>query len=503
LESLLHLRNVRKSFYGVEVLKGINFDVQEGEVHALLGENGAGKSTLIKIISGAHKVDSGTLWISGRQIVPPYNPKMAENLGIATIYQTFHLVPHLSVAENLALSEFTSNWSGFVNWPQVYRHARTLLARINFNIDPRLRVKDLSVANKQMVEIAAALSKNARLMIMDEPTAALSRKETETLFQMIEELRSKRIGIIYVSHKLEEIKRVADRATILRDGNIVATVNVRQTEMREIIKLMIGKTLAAKQRDRAVESRRSVFSMKGMTNARFTDPVSFSLRENEILGITGLVGAGKTDLANAIFGIDKMIGGEIKLNGECVSLRSSRKAVKLGIGYLPEDRDGKGLCLNLGVTENVTLVSIAKLKSLFLNLRAENVLVEKVINALKIKAAGIWQQVRYLSGGNKQKVVLGKWLEANCHVLILDEPTIGIDVGAREEIYDSLSRFVKKGKNAVILASSDTNEIMDISDRILVMSGYRIVAELDPKKTSKQEILEYASLLVNNAIAVS
>jgi ribose transport system ATP-binding protein len=498
LESLLHLRNVRKSFYGVEVLKCVNFDVQEGEVHALLGENGAGKSTLIKIISGAHKVDSGILSVFGREIVPPYDPKMAENLGIATIYQTFHLVPHLSVAENLALSEFTSNWSGFVNWPKVYGHARTLLDRIHFNIDPRLRVKDLSVANKQMVEIAAAVSKNARLMIMDEPTAALSRKETESLFQMIQQLRSKGIGIIYVSHKLEEIKRIADRATILRDGIIVATVNVRQTEMRDIIELMIGKTLARNQRDLAVESRRSVFSMEGMTNARFTDPISFSLRENEILGITGLVGAGKTELANAMFGIDKIIDGQTTLNGQRVNVSSPWKAVKLGIGYLPEDRDGKGLCLNLGVAANVTLVGFAKMKSLLLNLRAENVLVKKVVKALRIKAAGMSQQVRYLSGGNKQKVVLGKWLEANCHVLILDEPTIGIDVGAREEIYESLSQFVKKGKNAVIMVSSDMSEIIDISDRILVLSGYRIVAELDPKQTSKQEILEYASLLVGS-----
>jgi ribose transport system ATP-binding protein len=501
LESLLQLRNVRKSFYGVEVLKGVNFDVQEGEIHALLGENGAGKSTLIKIISGAHKIDSGNVLIFGREIAPPYDPKIAENLGIATIYQSFHLVPHLSVAENLALSEFTNNWSGFVNWQKVYHHARVLLDRIHFNIDPRSRVKDLSVANKQMVEIAAAVSKNARLIIMDEPTAALSRKETETLFQMIQELRSKGIGIIYVSHKLEEIKRIADRATILRDGIVIATVDVRQTEMREIIELMIGKSLAINQRDRAVKSGESVFSVVAMTNARFTHPISFSLRENEILGITGLVGAGKTELANAMFGIDRTIDGQILLNGRRVNVSSPWKAVKLGIGYLPEDRDGKGLCLNLGVAANLTLAAYAKLKSLLLDLHAEIVLVKKVVKALRIKAAGISQQVRYLSGGNKQKVVLGKWLEANCHVLILDEPTIGIDVGAREEIYESLNQFARKGTNAVIIMSSDLNEMMDISDRILVLSGYRIVAELDPKRTSKQEILEYASLWVGSGIS--
>jgi ribose transport system ATP-binding protein len=501
LESLLHLQNVRKSFYGVEVLKGVNFDVQEGEVHALLGENGAGKSTLIKIISGAHKVDSGSLSVSGRKIVPPYDPKTAENLGIATIYQTFHLVPHLSVAENLALGDFTSHWAGFVNWPKMHRQASTLLERINFKIDPSLRVKDLSVANRQMVEIAVAVSKKARLLIMDEPTAALSRKETETLFQMILELRSKRLGILYVSHKLEEIKRIADRATILRDGNVVATLNVKQTEMREIIELMIGKTLATKQRERTVEKGKSVFSVESVTNIRLTDPVSFTLRENEILGITGLVGAGKTELGNALFGIDPIVKGQVNLNGEPVSVRAPWKAVKLGIGYLPEDRDGKGLCLNMGVKENVTLVSLAKLRSLFLNLAAESRLVQKVIKALKIKATGLSQPVRYLSGGNKQKVVLGKWLEANCQILILDEPTIGIDVGAREEIYESLVRFVKKGRNAVILLSSDTNEVLDISDRIIVMSNYRIVAELDPRQTGKQEILEFASLLVSSATA--
>jgi ribose transport system ATP-binding protein len=500
LEPLLKLHDIRKSFYGVPVLKGVNFEVLEGEVHALLGENGAGKSTLIKIISGAHKVDSGTMSISGREIVPPYDPKMAENLGIATIYQTFHLVPHLSVAENLALSEFTSHWNGLVNWSKVYSHARTVLERINFKIDPSLKVKDLSVANKQMVEIAAAVSKNARLMIMDEPTAALSRKETEILFEMIQELRKKRIGIIYVSHKLEEIKRIAERATILRDGNIVATVDVSRTEMREIIELMIGKALVTNQHGRSSGDRQSVFSAEGITNSRFTNPISFSLRENEILGITGLVGAGKTELASAIFGIDKITGGQIRLNGRRVNVSSPRKAVKLGIGLLPEDRDSKGLCLNMGITENITMVLIATLKSLFLNLGAEKSLVKKVLAALKIRATGISQQVRYLSGGNKQKVVLGKWLEANCHVLILDEPTIGIDVGAREEIYELLGRFVAKGKNAVIVASSDTSEILDIADRILVLSGYSIVAELDPKRTSKQEILEYASLYVSSAI---
>lgn len=494
MEPVLKLEGIHKSFYGVQVLKNIDFSLRKGEVHVLLGENGAGKSTLIKILSGAYKMDSGTVTIGGRPVNPAsYGPKTAEDLGIVTIYQNFHLVPHLSVAENIALRAFTSSRDLLINWKTVHDQARAVLQKINFNIDPRRKVKSLSVAQKQMLEIAIALSKNAKVIIMDEPTAALSKKEIEILFAMIFDIKSKGIGIIYISHKLEEIKQIGDRVTILRDGNPIRTLDLQDAELQEIIELMIGKELTAKPRRANQPNDQDVFfTATGIHNANFLKPLGFTLRRNEVLGITGLVGSGKTELARAIFGCDKTSGGSLRLANREMRNHTPRKAVKRGIGYLPEDRDGRGLCLNMGIKENMTLALLAKVKKVFFSRAAEKNGVASLIHTLKIKAAGINQQVKYLSGGNKQKVIFGKWLKADCKMLILDEPTIGIDVGAREEIYDLVREFVREPDKAVLFISSDMNEILEISDRILVMSNYQIVAELYPRATTKQEIMQYS-----------
>jgi ribose transport system ATP-binding protein len=492
VEHLLQLQDITKSFYGVEVLKKVNFDLCQGEVHALLGENGAGKSTLIKILSGAYKLDSGRIMVKGKEIAPNYGPKGAEDLGIVTIYQNFHLIPHLSVAENLAIRKFTTDQSLLVNWPMVYKQAREALAKINFPIDPKSRVKNLSVAKKQMLEIAIALSKRAEILIMDEPTAALSKKEIEVLFEIIGQLKAQGLGIIYVSHKLEEIKQIADRVTILRDGNKIATLNLREAQLREIIRLMIGHDMAIEQREKVDAKPDTVLALVDVRNLHFSNPLSLAVREHEVLGVTGLIGAGKTELAQALFGVDKLASGKIYLQGKELKINTPRRAVKAGIGYLPEDRDGKGLCLNMGIRENLTLAFLAKLKRLFFDRLSETRLAKRTIQSVRIKANSASQPVKYLSGGNKQKVVFGKWLEANCQVLILDEPTMGIDIGARKEIYDLVHRFIEKANRGVIFISSDVNEILEVADRILVMSGHRIVAELDARKTNKQEIIEYS-----------
>lgn len=492
MDLVLRMEGITKSFFGVSVLKGVDFDLARGEVHVLLGENGAGKSTLMKILSGAYQLDGGAVTLDGQPIdFGGYTPKAAEDMGVVTVYQNFHLIPHLSVAENLALTTFTHG-RGLIRWRDVYAHADAVLSRIDFAIDLKTKVIDLPVSQKQMLEIAIALSKNAKVLIMDEPTAALSRKEAETLFRTIADIKSRGIGIIYISHKLEEVKQIGDRITVLRDGLNVATVVARDADLQQIISLMIGKELSRNVAARATIANGELLRIDGLRSRYFGAPISFTVRKQEILGITGLVGAGKTELAQAIFGVDPLQEGNITLAGRPVHIDSPRKAVELGIGYLPEDRDADGLCLNLGVQDNIALVELAKRKGLLVNLAEERRTVTGLISAIGIKTASLAQQVKFLSGGNKQKVVFGKWLTARCNLLILDEPTIGIDVGARGEIYTLIRQFVAEAGRAVIFISSDVTEVLEVADRILVMSGGAIAAELDPQATSKQEIMQYS-----------
>jgi ribose transport system ATP-binding protein len=350
-----------------------------------------------------------------------------------------------------------------------------------------------------MLEIAIALSKNAKIIIMDEPTAALSRKETETLFKTIGEIKSRQVGVIYISHKLEEVKQVGDRITVLRDGLKISTLRSRDADLNQIITLMIGKEVSRKRRESTVDTTGAAFEARGLQNDFFPAPLSFSVREGEILGVTGLVGSGKTELARALFGIDRLSAGALLLDGKPVRIDSPRRAVNLGIGYLSEDRDTDGLCLNLGVKENVSLVLLAKLRSLFFSVSAEKRMVDDLVSSIGLKTAGLSQQVKYLSGGNKQKVVFGKWLTAKCRLLILDEPTMGIDVGARGDIYGLIRRFVEKKDRAVVFISSDVDEILEVSDRILVMVGGEVAAVLDSKTATKQEIMRYSTHVAQGA----
>ena len=493
MASLLRLKEIRKSFFGTPALKAVHFELQAAEVHALLGENGAGKSTLIKILAGAYAADSGSIWFRDGIVPGNYGPKMAEDLGIVTIYQHFHLIPHLTVAENLALKSFVSEPGWYVNWRTVQRRAQETLARLHFPIDPGARVKDLSVAQQQMLEIAIALSKKAQVIVMDEPTAALSQRETEVLFSLIGQLKDRGLGIVYVSHKLEEVKLIADRITILRDGQNVATLEARTAEVKEIIRLMIGARRATDLGLGALPKEEILFSTHRLRNKHFRAPLDLAVREHEILCITGLVGSGKTELTRVIFGADKKIAGEIRFAGQVLSLRQPRDAVQLGLGYVPEDRDSKGLCLNLAVRENLGLATLVKLKGWLFDRGSENKLVRRALSSMRIRTRGPDEPVKYLSGGNKQKVVLGKWLAAQCKLLLLDEPTIGIDVGARQEIYRLIDQFREEPEHAVILVSSDIDEVLEIGDRILVLANYRVVAELDPARTDKHQILEYCT----------
>ena len=493
MDRLLTMEKITKSFLGVTVLNGVDFDLNHGEVHVLLGENGAGKSTLMKILCGAYTLDSGSISIQGRQVdLTGYDPRQAEDAGIATVYQNFHLIPHLSVAENLSLGRFTHT-RGLISWRAVTAHAREVLATLDFDVDPRTKVKELPVSQKQMLEIAIALSKNARILIMDEPTAALSRNETENLFKTIGDIKRKGIGIIYISHKLEEVKQVGDRITVLRDGRAISTLEARTADLKAVIALMIGKDLARGVHAVAVGQNGSAFSVDHLQSKELRRPVSFTVNKGEILGITGLVGSGKSELARALFGIDRLEAGSLSLDGRRVRIDSPRRAVGLGIGYLSEDRDADGLCLNMGVKENVSLVFLAKLRGLFFSVARERRAAGNLVTSIGLKIAGLSQQVKYLSGGNKQKVVFGKWLTARCRLLILDEPTMGIDVGARGDIYGLIRGFVESNDRAVVFISSDVDEILEISHRILVMAGGDMVAELDPRQTTKQEVMQYCT----------
>ncbi len=435
--------------------------------------------------------------IAGRPIdLASHDPRSAEDAGVVTVYQNFHLIPHLSVAENLSLGSFVHG-RGLIRWGEVFDHARQALARVDLDVDPRSPVSRLPVSQKQMLEIAIALSKNARILVMDEPTAALSRRETERLFETIHDINPRGIGIIYISHKLEEVKQVGDRITVLRDGLKIATLPARDADLGQVISLMIGKDLAGKRSRTtgAPPARPVAFSVQGFRNRSFEVPLDLSVREGEVLGITGLVGSGKTELARALFGIDPAEQGRFLLGERPVRIDSPRTAVALGIGYLSEDRDVDGLCLNLGVKENVSLVVLSKLRGPFFSIPAERRAATELISSVGLKVAGISQQVKYLSGGNKQKVVFGKWLTARCRLLILDEPTMGIDVGARGDIYQLIRTFVAQEGRAVIFISSDVDEILDVSDRVLVMARREIVAELDPARATKLEVMQHASRL--------
>ena len=487
-EPILKLAGISKSFPGVRALAGIDFDVRPGEVHALLGENGAGKSTLIKIMSGVYQPDAGTMALDGRTATFE-SPQTAQTAGIATIYQELLLFPELSVAENIFMGHAPKGRFGAIDWSAMRERARELLVSLDIrDLDVGAPVGLLSVGNRQRVEIAKALSHNARILIMDEPTAALTEHDVERLFGIVRLLRARGVGIVYISHRLEEVFLLADRVTVLRDGEFVATKPVAETDHDDLIQMMVGRRID--QLFPKVEARFGdiVLELENVVRHPTTRGVSLKLRAGEILGIAGLVGSGRSELAEVIFGMTPADSGAIRVDGKPVSIASPSDAKHLGIAYVPEDRGRQGLVRPMTLAHNVSLASLRRVSSsTFINRRAEEELARTSVKQFQIRASGVEQVVGKLSGGNQQKVGLSKWLATEPRILIMDEPTRGIDVGAKAEIHRLMSELAGKGM-AILMISSELPEVLGMSDRILVMRAGQIVAEVSGAEATQAGI---------------
>jgi ribose transport system ATP-binding protein len=491
------LRGVCKAFAGVAALQGVDFELRAGEVHALMGENGAGKSTLMKILAGVYARDAGELWVDGRP-VDIESPRHAQTLGIGIVHQELNLMNHLSAAQNIFIGrEPRGRFGLLLDEDRLNAQAAALFERLHLRLDPRARVGELSVARQQMVEIAKALSFDSRVLIMDEPTAALNPEEVAELFRTVRRLKEQGVGMVYISHKMDELRQIADRVTVMRDGRTVGTRRMADTHVDEIIAMMVGRELGALPRAPADAPRGAVaLQVRGLTRLSGSRPVhdvSFTLHRGEILGFAGLMGAGRTEVARAVFGADPVDGGEIHVHGQRVHVRSPRDAVAAGIGYLSEDRKHFGLATSLDLRSNVVLASLARLTRLgFVDEHAVDAAATRSVQQLDIRTPSITQTVRLLSGGNQQKIVIAKWLLRDCDILIFDEPTRGIDVGAKAEIYRLLHALAEQGK-ALIVISSELPELLRLAHRIVVMCEGRITGELAAAEATQEAIMQLAT----------
>ncbi|WP_430511985.1 sugar ABC transporter ATP-binding protein [Pannonibacter phragmitetus] len=495
MKILVEMQRIEKRFPGVHALKSVSFDLQEGEVHALMGENGAGKSTLMKILSGVYHPDSGRILVEGREVTLP-SPRAAQDQGIGIIHQELALMKDLTVAQNIFIGREPRLSFGRVDDAKMIRDAEALFRTLNITIDPRRKVEGLSIARQQMVEIAKALSARSRVLIMDEPTAALTDGEINELFAMIARLKADGVGVVYISHKMDEIRRISDRVTVMRDGEYVGTVGAKETPISQIISMMVGRTLTEEAVSIPDLSGAEVaLDVKGLNRGREIRDVSFSLKKGEVLGFAGLMGAGRTEVARAIFGADPRDSGEITVHGRKVEIRSPVDAVRAGIGYLSEDRKHFGLALGMDVADNVALASMHRFTGGAgqLNDEAMRKTAREFIKSLGIRTPSERQEVRLLSGGNQQKVVIAKWLLRNCDILIFDEPTRGIDIGAKSEIYKLLADLAAEGK-AIIVISSELPEILRVSHRIAVMCEGRLTGTLPGGAgTTQEDIMHLAT----------
>lgn len=488
---ILRMVDVTKEFPGVLALDHVNFEVRQGEVHALVGENGAGKSTLIKILAGIYSKDSGEIILNGER-VEITSPLKAQDLGLAFVHQDLNLIPDFTIAQNVLLTREKVGTLGLVDWRAMRKEASVLLQRFGIDLDVRQKVKDLSVAQQQLVALAKALALNPRLIVFDEPTAPLSSSEVETLCEVIGTLQDHGVTVIYISHRLEEICQLCDRVTVLRDGQVVGTVSA-EADLSEIIRMMIGTQLDKKFYKESVDIGEVVLEVRDLTRDGHTENVSFVLRRGEILGIGGLLGAGRSELVRLIFGADQRDAGEVLLNGKPIDVRSPRSAIRQGIALVPEDRRDQGVMVEMTVRENITLSSIDQFcKASFIMPGPELAAVKQFVGKVGIKTSGVGQEVKYLSGGNQQKTVIAKWLCSNAKVFLFDEPTKGLDVGAKVEIYRLIADLVREGA-AVVIVSSEIPELLGLCDRILVMRRGHVVAELDAAKTSQAQVLSYAA----------
>jgi rhamnose transport system ATP-binding protein len=492
LPTLLRLAGISKAFGAVQALKGVSFELETGEVHALVGENGAGKSTLIKIVTGAHAPDEGTIEVMGR-VVEANDPVRARTLGIAAIYQQPALFPDLTVAENIALGlEPPGAWR-VIHWRARFERARRLLDRIGARIDPAIDVRRLTMPEQQLVEIARALGAQARILILDEPSASLSDTEVDNLFRVIRELKAQGVGMIYISHRLEELPQIADRVTALRDGVLVGTRRMNEVTRADLIRLMVGRELSAVFPKLAVPWGDVVLEVRGLgCRSSEVHGVSLDVHAGEILGLAGLVGAGRTELSRVLFGLTPATEGEVRLRGQSVTVDTPCRAVALGIAYVPEDRRRHGVILEMSVAANTTLAILRAVSAHgMLDFQREAALAADFVAKLGIKTASVETPVGNLSGGNQQKVALARWLAAGPAVLILDEPTQGVDVGAKAEIHRLMVELAGRGL-AIVMISSELPEILGMSDRIAVMHGGTVVGVLDRAAATQETIMELA-----------
>lgn len=491
---ILTMKGIDKSFPGVHALDHVNLEVRKGEVHALMGENGAGKSTLMKVLTGIYSKDSGTITYEGKE-VEFSNPREAQDAGIVIVHQELNMMGHLTVAQNIFIGrEFMKG--KLIDDKRMNEEAKKLFDQLGIDIDPKETMSRLTVGKQQMCEIAKAISHEAKVIVFDEPSAALTEAEIEELFKIIRDLRSKQMGIVYISHRMDEIKVITDRVTVMRDGGYVGTLITKDSTKDDIINMMVGrviyedpKTESAVPKDAPV-----VLKVDHLNAGKMVKDVSFELRKGEILGFSGLMGAGRTETARALFGADPKESGDIYVNGEKVEIKTPQDAVKCGIGYLSEDRKRYGIVVAKTVAENSTMASLENfMKGMFIDKKKENEVAQQYVDTLKTKTPGVDQLVVNLSGGNQQKVVIAKWLVRNCDILIFDEPTRGIDVGAKSEIYQLMNELAAQGKS-IIMISSEMTEILRMSDRIVVMCEGKKTGELDISEATQERIMHAATL---------
>ena len=492
---IVSIRKLSKSFSGVRALDNCQFDLLRGEVHALVGENGAGKSTLMKVLAGVYQKDAGEILLDGRP-VEIGSPHAAQGYGIGIIHQELNLMNHLSAAQNIFIGREPRGRLGvFLDENALNEQARHIFETMHLQLDPRISVGTLSVAKQQMVEIAKALSFDSRVLIMDEPTAALNNAEVADLFRIIRQLKARGVGIVYISHKMDELQQIADRVTVMRDGQYIATVSMATTRVDDIIGMMVGRELVDAANHAPDTSRNGMaLEVRHLNRGDTIRDVSFSLRKGEILGFAGLMGAGRTEVARAVFGADRIDSGEIRVHGKKVSITSPEDAVAHRVGYLSEDRKHFGLATGLDVETNIVLSSMKRFLKLggFVDSAGTRTAAQGFVKQLQIKTPSVGQQVRLLSGGNQQKIVIAKWLLRDCDILFFDEPTRGIDVGAKSEIYKLLNALAGQGK-AIVMISSELPEVLRMSHRIMVMCEGRITGELTGREATQEMIMQLAT----------
>jgi rhamnose transport system ATP-binding protein len=489
------LNNISKSFAGVHALRGVHLELRPGEVHALLGENGAGKSTLVKVITGVHQPDAGEIYLHD-QLVQLSGPREATARGISAIYQELSIFPDLDIAENIFVGRQPTLAGGVVDWRRMYRESEKLLDALGVHMDVKVRARSLSIAQQQMVEIARALSVNARILIMDEPTSALTLSEVADLFHIVRRLRADGTAILFISHRLEELFEIADRVTVLRDGAYVDTRPMAGVTQEELIRMMVGRTVADLFPKQAVRRGEVVLRVRNLSRAGSFEDVSFDLHRGEILGMAGLVGAGRTEVSQAIFGVEPATSGTIEIDGQPVRITSPRQAMRYGMAYVPEDRQHHGLMLPMDITENITLPTLSRfVKRGWLQNRAAQWAAYDMATRMEVRATTVWQKVRELSGGNQQKVVLAKWLSTNPRILILDEPTRGIDVGTKAAVHSLMSDLAAQGI-AILMISSELPEVLGMSDRILVMHEGRVTGLFNRAEATQEKIMQAATQAV-------